>query len=640
MPRSAPLPSRRRLPRLVTAGVAILATATLPAIFLPAPASADDVFNCFGTPFSEATYLSRYGDVRAAVEAGSFPSGCAHFAAHGHAEGRSGTPDGWQPPGGEPTESPTSQPTDQPTEQPTQQPSPQPSESQSTYDPSPTPTQPYSPVYNCFGTPFSDSVYLERYPDVAPAVASGEFTGPCDHFARVGIHLGRSGTPNGWEPPIEPSPNNGKPRAAVAMGDSFISGEGAGDYQPVRNRQGDESGFPGWDTSNGNAFFCHRSSNASLVRAQLDDIDTRFNLACSGGQPTDIRNDSSNRDRGRNVEAQRDQLLRVAQNHDIDLVLIGLGSNNSSFTFGGEAIGCALGFATDGFLMDALHARVETPNFRVGACAAGDFPSDSQMTSAENETYDAVREILWTLRQVDTDGRHRIVLQDYTNPLPLELHPKYHSESSAGRFPTGSGNHDDEDGKFRGLVSERYEGGCPIHRRSLAPAHQFSQRLGGMVSRVANRLRADFPDERIVYLNVQNAFTGARLCETANPVSQALATPTRLMSHPDGNFRTTLDRLNKFHLVEMAETCAARYQTCQESWHPNAAGHGVLGQCLAFAARTGDQQVTCSRNHWTGQITDGPVEPPPPPPYDPPPCQPTDNGQFEQVPGTEQPCPQ
>src|SRR5215207_6872559 len=119
------------------------------------------------------------------------------------------------------------------------------------------------------------------------------------------------------------------PTAAVALGDSFVSGEGAGAYQPVADINGVVQGFPGWSAANSNPYFCHRSSNASIQRASLPGIQARFNLACSGGQPYDMANASASRANGRTVTSQLDQLRAVAQTHDIDLVLIGLGSNNS-----------------------------------------------------------------------------------------------------------------------------------------------------------------------------------------------------------------------------------------------------------------------------------------------------------------------
>jgi len=59
------------------------------------------------------------------------------------------------------------------------------------------------------------------------------------------------------------------PTAAVALGDSFISGEGAGAYTPVVDINGAARSFPGWSAPNSDAFFCHRSANASLLRADL-----------------------------------------------------------------------------------------------------------------------------------------------------------------------------------------------------------------------------------------------------------------------------------------------------------------------------------------------------------------------------------
>jgi len=91
------------------------------------------------------------------------------------------------------------------------------------------------------------------------------------------------------------------PTAAVALGDSFVSGEGAGAYLPVVDINGTAQSFPGWSAPNSNAFFCHRSANASLFQADLPGIQARF--TCSGGQPYDIVNASAGRARGRAVSA-------------------------------------------------------------------------------------------------------------------------------------------------------------------------------------------------------------------------------------------------------------------------------------------------------------------------------------------------
>ncbi|MBQ1024089.1 hypothetical protein [Micromonospora sp. C95] len=384
-----------------------------------------------------------------------------------------------------------------------------------------------------------------------------------------------------------PTASAAPPTAAVALGDSFISGEGAGSYQPVVDVTGVARSFPGWTAPNSNAFFCHRSANASLHKATLPGIQDRFNLACSGGQPHDIAAASSARTNGRQVAAQLDQLRTVAQTHDIDLVLIGLGSNNSSFTFGGVAEKCANRFIADAWtgwweFWAYLNGPVEQ-----NPCSDADLATPAQITAATSETTAAVRQILTTLREVDADGQHRVVLQDYTNPLPLDLAPTYHSED----------NRDDTRDKFRALGAERYAAGCPIHRASLAPGHRFSQGLGTIVRSARDTLAAEFANADLVYLNVQRAFDGARLCENSNSPTGTLATPIRLMDNPpNGTFVTSLSGKDKIAIQRIANTCVSYFQTCQESWHPNAAGHQVLGQCLSGAATTGARTVACVRS--------------------------------------------
>jgi hypothetical protein len=375
------------------------------------------------------------------------------------------------------------------------------------------------------------------------------------------------------------------PTAAVALGDSFVSGEGAGAYQPVADINGVAQGFPGWSAANSNPYFCHRSANASILRASLPGISARFNLACSGGQPYDMANASASRANGRNVKSQLDQLRAVAQTHDIDLVLIGLGSNNSSFTFGDVASECANRFIADAWtgwweFWAYLNGPIEQD-----PCTVTDLATPAEVTAATTETANAVRQILTTLAQVDADGQHRVVFQDYTNPLPTDVLSSLISED---------GREDDRD-KFRDLGAERYAAGCPIHRASLPPGHWFSTNLGSLVRSVHTTMSAEFPGRDLVYLNVQQAFNGARLCEVSASPATALATPVRVMDGPTGVHLTSLSGKDKLDIKRYADTCITYFQTCQESWHPNAAGHGVLGQCLSGAAAAVNRTVSCIR---------------------------------------------
>jgi hypothetical protein len=205
-----------------------------------------------------------------------------------------------------------------------------------------------------------------------------------------------------------------------------------------------------------------------------------------------------------------------------------------------------------------------------------------------------LRALLTTLDQVDADGQHRVVFQDYTNPLPTDYAQRYWEED---------GRADDRD-KFRALGAERYAAGCPAHRASLAAGHLFSQALGTIVRSAHQTLSAEFPSADLVYVNVQSAFDGARLCEQDGSPANALATPIRLMDGPSGTFVTSLSGYDKLDIQRIANTCVTYFQTCQESWHPNVNGYGVLGQCLSGAAVTASRQVSCVR-HSDGSVSVG-----------------------------------
>ncbi|MDX6743897.1 hypothetical protein [Actinocorallia sp. A-T 12471] len=388
------------------------------------------------------------------------------------------------------------------------------------------------------------------------------------------------------------------PTAAIAVGDSFISGEGAGNYQNVTDAGGVSQGFPGWSAANSNAYFCHRSANASIHKATLPGIQNRYNLACSGGRPADLANPSIARPKGRNVAAQLDQIRTVAQTDDIDVVLVGLGSNNSSFTFGDVAILCANRFVADAWTgWWEFWAYINGP-VPQEPCTNDDLATPAQIAAATTETTAALRQLLTTLAEVDADGQHRVVFQDYTNPLPFDVASDYLTEADA----IGDKRDDTRD-KFRALGSERYQAGCPIHRASLAPGHVFSTRLGGLVQSAFTTLSAEFPSADLRYLNVQQAFDGARLCEKNGSPANALASPIRLQDGPTGTFLTTLSGFDKLDIQRIASACVTYYQTCQESWHPNAAGHTVLGQCLTGAVASAARTVKCVRNPTTGALT-------------------------------------
>ncbi|MEV6240517.1 GDSL-type esterase/lipase family protein [Lentzea sp. NPDC051838] len=103
-----------------------------------------------------------------------------------------------------------------------------------------------------------------------------------------------------FPPPSEPDRESRT--AVVALGDSTMSGEGAGSYEPGTN--GEDGG--NW---------CHRSTQASIMKAQIQ-ADQKFNLACSGANSDKLRND------------QLPQLRKIAGANRITAIVVAIGAND------------------------------------------------------------------------------------------------------------------------------------------------------------------------------------------------------------------------------------------------------------------------------------------------------------------------
>lgn len=103
--------------------------------------------------------------------------------------------------------------------------------------------------------------------------------------------------------------------AIVGMGDSFVSGEGAGAYLPASDRRGN---------------FCHRSRVAAVERTTLPGVGNpaRVNLACAGATTADVRLGGHHR-YGEAPQAER--LRAVARRYDVRLVVLSVGVNDIGY---------------------------------------------------------------------------------------------------------------------------------------------------------------------------------------------------------------------------------------------------------------------------------------------------------------------
>ncbi|RKT56189.1 GDSL-type esterase/lipase family protein [Saccharothrix australiensis] len=110
--------------------------------------------------------------------------------------------------------------------------------------------------------------------------------------------------------PDRVGPGPDAPTAIVALGDSTMSGEGAGSYEPGTDGEDDN--------------WCHRSTKASVHHTKAP-VDKVFNLACSGANAEQV----GLTDRVRNTEgSQARQLARIAREYRVTTVLVAVGAND------------------------------------------------------------------------------------------------------------------------------------------------------------------------------------------------------------------------------------------------------------------------------------------------------------------------
>lgn len=183
-----------------------------------------------------------------------------------------------------------------------------------------------------------------------------------------------------------------RPRAIVALGDSIMSGEGAGDYAP------------GTRGENGN--FCHRSANGLVYRIDLPGVTERLNLACSGADTADIGFSRPNRSPG---SAQAERLRQVAQRYRVQAVVVVVGAND------------------DPQFADTMLRCIEAWARRSGpSCSDVLGPQWRQRLEAMTPKIAiALADIRTAMRAAGhAVGDYELVLQSYPSPLTEEIDPK------------------------------------------------------------------------------------------------------------------------------------------------------------------------------------------------------------------------
>lgn len=372
---------------------------------------------------------------------------------------------------------------------------------------------------------------------------------------------------------ITPASAEAKPVTAVVLGDSFSSGQGGrwrgnGVYDPnvpfVSGTDGalspDLAAFPFWERvyeedsiDNG----CHRAFSAPIQQLKQSyfplpplmiqgPFPKVVNLACSGARSEDLWPLSQGGNMFQGEIPQITRLDNLAQNHDIELIVLGIGGNDMGF--GDMIIDCALAWG-------AKHWTPEN-DLRCAPYINNDLPSLLFSTYGKvAKTINLVRQTMLDRGKTDPDD-YRIVLMGYPAILA---------------------------GKFDNRYSEDYRGSngrCPfIGDDSLFFEHRLMPKLNGMYETLAHEYSVD-------YINPEYVFDGHKLCESgsdrASPGIEATAEKMEWVRYLDHDLR----KENLFHtaidglLSENSATLNGYQGRLSESMHPNQFGQMALGNCL------------------------------------------------------------
>jgi hypothetical protein len=246
--------------------------------------------------------------------------------------------------------------------------------------------------------------------------------------------------------------------ALITMGDSEISGEGVGNYEPGTHQDGN---------------WCDRSLDQAIFRVTIP-ADVRFNVACSGAQPRHLIAGSGATQH--NELNQGDNLAIKARNTKIKLIWVVIGANGTgNIEFAPVVTDCTinrvffLGACWPDYT-DVWATRVETTRQNVETTV------NSIKQTMTNAGYDAVDYVL--------------ALQSYPGPVSPDV---------------------EDNPNFPGW----YGGGCLFYLADMAFARNKA------VPMFERAIRAAAANTGVRYLDASRLFHGAEVC-TESPMVRGL----------------------------------------------------------------------------------------------------------------------
>ncbi|QGV78789.1 ricin-type beta-trefoil lectin domain protein [Streptomyces ficellus] len=174
----------------------------------------------------------------------------------------------------------------------------------------------------------------------------------------------------------------------ISLGDSEISGEGIGTYEPP---------------TNGPTNWCHRSPQAAIHRTGIP-ADVTYNVSCSGASTPNIRIGGSKQHADELV--QSDNLAIKARNTRIKMVLLVAGANDD-LQFGPVMTDCVLRFIT----------------FQ-GPCEPKYAPGwQARVDNLVPKVEQTIRDLRTVMTDAGyADGDYKLVVMGYPSPIGPDFH--------------------------------------------------------------------------------------------------------------------------------------------------------------------------------------------------------------------------
>ncbi|MFZ1362964.1 MAG: hypothetical protein WAS05_08545 [Candidatus Nanopelagicales bacterium] len=402
-------------------------------------------------------------------------------------------------------------------------------------------------------------------------------------LAVVGLALagcGGSGTPNSTEVQVSESANQGpgNGRYVVALGDSYISGEGG---RRANNGLGDK---PGYTVGSAGAVYgdgqgneeipgCHRSHTAMV---NVQDGWNAKNLACSGATTKTFADPDGEYKPGLfgTVDGKQNQsqmLEQFAKTNDVGAVVISIGGNDMGFS---KIIGACVG---DFVLQNGEDCADDST-------VTGYLSSSSKQKTQNNiaKAFTSVQTAMFNAGYKDKDWQ-----------LVYALPPSPLTKGDQATFP------ETEKGRIT-------EGHCPFYNSAMTWANEsLLPQLDQVMRNGLNQFITKNKQGKygVTLMNNTDALDGHRLCQ--KPTDRNKTDMTGESMHPD--FQTTGLHAEWANDLVLSDQLALVGTAAQEAVHPNYWGQKALTSCVRHAvnnAGTYDgKEIRCHRegndlNQW------------------------------------------